>query len=365
VPRALVLGGTSVLGLAVARRLLPAGWEVELTGRDPAHLPPALADAGARFVRADRSDADQLRITIGGGAELLVDCLCYTASDARMLLPFLGDVASMVMVSGKAVYVDQSGNHSNSPDAPYFPGPINEAQATLAPRSDVAFDTAEGYGPNKIAAERVLLESGRAVTVLRPSKVHGAGARQAREWYFVKRALDNRPVVLLARRGAGVDQTTAAANFAALVEVVAGAPGQRVLNIADPDAPSGLDISRVVARRLGHAWEEVLLDEGEVFLDEGRGGGEGVAEREAENLGRHPWDRPFPIVLDMTAALALGYQPVGDYASTAAEAIDWLVESATFRDGRFAIPRSEDDFFNAWFDYEAEDRYLAGRSVGD
>jgi nucleoside-diphosphate-sugar epimerase len=360
VPRALVLGGTGALGLAVARRLLSAGWEVELTGRDPAHLPPALADAGARFVRADRSDADQVSSVIGGGADLLVDSLCYTASDATMLLPFLGDVASTVMVSSKAVYVDELGNHSNSPVAPHFAVPITEAQATLAPRGDVDFDTAEGYGPNKIAAERVLLESGRPVTVLRPSKVHGAGARQAREWYFAKRALDNRPAVLLARRGGGVDHTTAAANFAALVEVVAAVPGQRILNIADPDAPSGLDISRVVARRLGHVWDEVLLDEDEVVV---RGNGE--EERAAENLGRHPWDRPFPIVLDMAAALALGYQPVGNYASTAAEAIDWLVESATCQDGRFAIPRSENSFFNSWFDYEGEDRYLAGRSVGD
>ncbi len=364
VPRALVLGGTGVLGLAVARRLLPAGWEVELTGRDPAHLPSALADAGARFARADRGDADQLRSAIGDGADLVVDSLCYTASDATMLLPFLGDVASTVMVSSKAVYIDESGNHSNSLAAPHFAGPITEAQATLAPRSDVDFDTAEGYGPNKIAAERVLLDSGRPVTVLRPSKVHGAGARQAREWYFVKRALDNRPAVLLARRGGGVDHTTAAANFAALVEVVAAAPGRRILNIADPDAPSGLEISRVVARRLGHAWDEVLLDEGELAV-RGEGEGDPEAEREGENLGRHPWDRPFPIVLDMTAALALGYQPVGDYAPTAAEAIDWLVESATCQDGRFTIPRSEDGFFSSWFDYEAEDRYLASRCTGD
>ena len=160
-----------------------------------------------------------------------------------MLLPLLGDVTSTVMVSSKAVYVDHWGNHSNSTADPCFGSPINETQATLPPRSDVDFDTAEGYGVNKVAAEQVLLDSDQPVTVLRLSKVHGACARRAREWYFVKRALDRRPALLLARRGAGIDHTTAAANFAALVELVASAPGQRVLNSADPDAPSGLDLS--------------------------------------------------------------------------------------------------------------------------
>ena len=174
-PRALVLGGSGVLGTAVARRLLVAGWDVELAGREPAHLPVELADAGARFVTAERSDPDQLRSALGNGADLLVDCLCYTAAGATMLLPLLGDVTSTVMVSSKAVYVDQFGNHSNSTVEPHFAAPVNETQATLAPRSDVDFDTAEGYGANKVAAEQVLLDSGRPVSVLRASRSTAPG----------------------------------------------------------------------------------------------------------------------------------------------------------------------------------------------
>jgi hypothetical protein len=34
---------------------------------------------------------------------------------------------------------------------------------------------------------------------------HGDGAGNPREWYFVKRALDRRPVVLMAAHGAGAD----------------------------------------------------------------------------------------------------------------------------------------------------------------
>src|SRR5262245_59455463 len=157
-------------------------------------MPAGLVGAGARFVAADRGDAAELAAALGAGAELLVDCICYTAADARRLLPLVDDAASTVMISSKAVYVDDAGNHSNSDVAPRFGGPITESQATVAP-GDGDYTTREGYAANKIAAEQVLLESGRPVTVLRPSKVHGAGGSRPREWFFVKRVLDRRPAL--------------------------------------------------------------------------------------------------------------------------------------------------------------------------
>ena len=81
----------------------------------------------------------------------------------------------------------------------------------------------EGYGANKVAAEQVLLDSGAARD--RAAAVEDPRARaraRPREWIFVKRVLDRRPAVFLAHRGAGVDHTTAAANIAALIEVVGG-----------------------------------------------------------------------------------------------------------------------------------------------
>jgi nucleoside-diphosphate-sugar epimerase len=337
VPRALVLGGTGQIGLATARRLLAAGWDVDLTGRDASRMPADVAAAGARFVSADRADAGQMAAAFGRGADLLLDCICFTAADARRLLPLAREAGSTVMISSKAVYADAAGNHSNSDVAPRFDGPIREAQPTVAPGGG-DYATREGYGANKVAAEQVLLDSGLPVSVLRPSKVHGRGAAPPREWVFVKRVLDRRPAVFLARRGVGVDHPTAAANIAALVEVVAADPGARVLNSADPDAPNGLEISRTIARLLDHDWEEVLLDEGE-----------------DGSLGRHPWDARHPIVVDTSAATALGYTPAGDYGSTVADEVEWLVSLA--RGG--AAPPSGDEFFAPFFDYAAEDRRLA------
>ncbi len=205
--RALVLGGTGAIGRATARRLLTAGWQVDLAARVPSHFPSDLEAAGARFVSSDRGDPAQMAAAFGTGADLLVDCVCFTAEDAAHLLPLAREAGSTVMISSKAVYVDRDGNHSNSETKPCFDGPVRETQV------------------------------------------------------FVKRVLDRRPSVFLAHRGAGVDHTTAAANIATLIEVAAESPGARVLNSADPDAPNALEIARTIARQLGHSWEEVLLDD--------------------------------------------------------------------------------------------------------
>ena len=338
--RALVLGGTGAIGRAVARRLLTAGWQVDLTGRDPSRFPQDIAVAGGRFVASERGDPAQLAAAFATGADLLVDCACFTAEDAGRLLPLAREAGSTVMISSKAVYVDGDGNHSNSDTKPRFDGPVRETQPTMAPGSG-NYMSRDGYGANKVAAEQVLLDSGCPVTVLRPSKIHGPGSRQPREWVFVKRVLDRRPAVFLADRGAGVDHTTAAANIAALIEVAAESPGTRVLNSADPDAPSALEIARTIARQLGHSWKEMLLD-----------------DAPADGLGRTPWDAPHPIVLDTTAALGLGYVPAGDYAATVAEMVDWLVTAAEGGEGADLVPAPDDEYFAPLLDYRAEDRLL-------
>src|SRR5690349_13555253 len=161
VSSALIIGGTGLIGRAVARRLLAAGWRVTVTGRDPRHLPGDLAAGGARFVVADRADPAALP----GGCELVVDCVCFTAAQARLVLPLLRDSRCAVMISSKAVYVDAAGNHVNSATPPRFPGPVTEEQPTMRP-GDMPYDSPQGYGANKVAAEQVLLDSGAPVTVL-------------------------------------------------------------------------------------------------------------------------------------------------------------------------------------------------------
>ena len=343
--RAVLLAGTGAIGWAAVRRLTTSDWDVTVTGRDPAHVPPGLDVVGARFVQADRHDPTTIPDVVGGGVDLLVDCACYTAAHAAALVPFLGDVTSTVMISSKAVYVDDQGRHSNSAMPPQFSGPIAEDQPTLRP-NDADYDSAEGYGPNKVAAEETLLASGHPVSVLRASKVHGAWSRQPREWHFVKRVVDRRPTVMLARRGEGADHPSAALNIAALIAMVADRPGRRVLNAADPDCPDGRSIASIVAAHLGYTWQEILLD-----------------DTAPEGVGRHPWDRVPPIVLDTAGAGQLGYTPVGDYQATVADEIDWLVDTTTSGPTHDLLAGITSRYGTAPSDYAAEDDYLRRRAT--
>jgi nucleoside-diphosphate-sugar epimerase len=343
VPHALITGGTGAIGFATARRLCAAGWSVAVTGRSAAHFPEPLAELGVRFTVCDRDDSARLRAVAAGGADLLVDCACKTAAQAHDVAELLGSFGSTVLISSRAVYVDAQGRHLNSDEPPSFDGPIGESQPTLRPDGSAA-GTREGYGPNKVAAERVLLDCGYPVSVLRASKVHGSWSRRPREWVFVKRALDRRRHLFLAGNGRGGDHCTAAVNIAALVEVVAGQPSRRVLNVADPDVPTALDIAHLVASHLGHSWEEMLI--------EGDGPGEAA-------VGRTPWDLCPPVVLDTSAALELGYRPVGGYAETVIEELDWLATQYRDRRAGWPLPAVDDPFFAPLMNYAAEDSLLA------
>jgi nucleoside-diphosphate-sugar epimerase len=261
-----------------------------------------------------------------------------------MLLPFRQGIGSLVFISSKAVYVDGQGRHSNSGEPPEFGGPVTEKQPTMAP-SDIDYNSREGYGANKVAAENVLLDSGMPVSVLRPSRIHGTGASRPREWVFVKRALDGRRHLLLARGGRGANHPTAAVNLAALAAFCAARPAARILNSADPDAPDGLAISRIIAAHLAHAWTEVLLD-----------------ETAPADLGDHPWNTLPPFILDTSAARRLGFVPVGSYAETVKAEVDWFVRAAWSGDPDGALPSPDDPYFQPFFDYARENTWLDERS---
>jgi nucleoside-diphosphate-sugar epimerase len=344
VPKAIVLGGNGLVGAAAALRLAADGWEVTSSGRSADRFPKELREAGVSFARSDRYAAGDLRDLVRLGADAVIDCVGYTAAHARMLLSFRQAIGSLVFISSKAVYVDGQGRHSNSDEPPDFGGPVTENQPTMAP-SDIDYNSREGYGANKVAAESVLLDSGMAVSVLRPSRIHGAGGSRPREWVFVKRVLDGRRHLLLARGGRGANHPTAAVNLAALAAFCAARPAARILNSADPDAPNGLAISRVIAAHLAHAWTEVLLD-----------------ETAPADLGDHPWNTLPPFILDTSAAQRLGFIPVGGYAETVKAEVDWLVRAARSGDPAGTLPSPDDPYFRAFFDYARENTWLDERS---
>jgi len=349
--RAVVLGGTGGIGSAVVRGLLDASgrggddWQVDVVARRGGPVADALTADGATFLPGNRRDTALLRDLLRRGADLLVDTVGTTRDDAVQLLPFLGDVGSTVFVSSKAVYVDEQGRHANSLDKPVFGGPVTELQPTVLP-GDGDPTSRDGYAAAKVAAEQVLLDHGAPVTVLRPSRVHGPGTGRPREWFVVRRVLDGRERVLLADRGRGVDHTTAATGIASLVRLVADAPDRRILNVADADAPSALEIVRTVAAHLDHRFEEVLLDEDAPAF-----------------VGVTPWSSPTPSVLDTAAARSLGWQPP-EFATAVLPELDWLVETAHAVPADGDVPWAADPYWDRMFDYGPEDAALALLSLG-
>jgi len=330
------------VGAAAALKLATEGWEVTSSGRTAARFPKELHEAGVRFIRSDRYADGDLRQLLDPGADAVIDCVGYTAAHVRMLLPFRPGIGSLVFISSKAVYADGRGRHANSDEPPEFPGPVTEEQPTMAP-SDIDYNSREGYGGNKVAAENVLLDSGMTVSILRPSRIHGTGGQRPREWAFVKRVLDGRRHLLLARGGRGANHPTAAVNLAALAAFCAARPATRILNSADPDAPDGLTISRIIAAHLAHAWTEVPLD-----------------DTAPEDLGDHPWNTLPPFILDTSAAQRLGFVPAGNYAETVTAEVDWLVRAARSGDPAGVLPAPDDTYFRPFFDYAREDAWLDG-----
>jgi nucleoside-diphosphate-sugar epimerase len=320
VGKALVLGGTGQIGRAAVQRLADEGWDVTIAAR---REPPAELTE-FRFVRLDRTLPGELEAVVDG-VDVLVDVVPFTLNDGRQLASLAGRVGSVIAISSAAVYGWSD-----------LPIPIPESHQTVEPGD-------AGYASRKRAIEMMLLDaSDLRATILRPGAVHGRGSPHPREWYFVKRVLDGRRVIVLAHRGESRFQTTSVANLAELIALAARQPGMRVLNCGDPDPPHVLEIARVIGGALRHEWTEVLMPGAE------KGG-----------VGDHPWNVAAPFVLDMSEATRqLGYSPPTTYEEAVQDTIEWVVAATSGRDWRTAIRDSE--HLEPMFDYPAEDAYLAG-----
>jgi hypothetical protein len=57
----------------------------------------------------------------------------------------------------------------------------------------------------------------------------------------------------------------------------------------------------------------------------------------------------------MRAAAALGYQPVGDYATTVIEEVRWLIDQDRMNPDAQRPAGLDEEFFTGSFDYTADD----------
>jgi nucleoside-diphosphate-sugar epimerase len=297
------------------------------------------APSELELVTLDRNEPGAL--AAANGFDLLVDVIPYEAAHAEQLLAL--DVGAIVAISTASVYADCEGrtlDEAQSEDEfPDFGGPIPETQRTVAP-GDATYST------KKVALERLLLDNGRIpATVVRPCAIYGRGDQMAREWHFLKRALDGRRYVLLANRGVGHFHTTAVENIGELVRLIAARPGTDVYNCGDPDPPTVLDLLRTIAETAEHRFTEVLLAD-----PVGRG-----------ELGATPWSVPRPLLVDMAKAeRELGYRAATTWAEACPRQVAWLRDATQGRDWREVLPRGAQYLR---FDYEAEDELVRSLSA--
>lgn len=160
----------------------------------------------------------------------------------------------------------------------------------------------------------------------------------------MKRALDGRTRRVLAYGGASRFHPVHSANMAELIRLAAARPGSRVLNAADPQAPTVAEIGEAVDAVLGRSAETVLMP----------------GDPSPEGVGATPWSAPHPIVFDMSAAeRELGYRPVTGYAESLPETVEWIAGQLAGRDWQDAYPAMLRSYGTSLFDYAAEDAWLA------
>ena len=319
------------MGRAIAARLLESGWDVTVSnrsGRAPAEL------SAARSVEVDRDVDDSL--TVANGFDVVVDVIPFERRHAEQLLRL--DVGALVAISSASVYADARGRTLDEAqtvdDFPEFGGPIAETQSTVDPGDQT-------YSTKKRAIELSLLENRRIpATIVRPCAIYGRGDRMAREFHFVKRALDRRPYVLMTGRGESLFHTTASENIGELVRLVCEQPRTGVFNCGDPDPPTLLQISRRIADALDHERTEVLFS----------------AWSARGEVGQTPWSVPKPFLVDMGAAERdLGYRAATSWEQAIVPQVEWLVEATRARDWQEVLPRGAEYMR---FDYDAEDELV-------
>jgi nucleoside-diphosphate-sugar epimerase len=181
------------------------------------------------------------------------------------------------------------------------------------------------------------------VTILRPGAIYGPGDTASREWYFVKRVLDGRRVIVVSD---GRFHQVASENVAELVRLAAEKPGTRVVNAGDEQAHSVTEIARAIAKSMRHEWREVCLPGAPIG-----------------SVGDSPWSTPVPFVLDTSLAHAeLGYTDAVSYEDAIGDTCGWLREATANRDWRGVLPVAA-GHYGSLFDYRAEDEFLATRKA--
>lgn len=270
--RVLVLGGTRFIGAAAVRTLAADGHQVTCfhRGRTATDLP-----AEVRHLHGDHEQlAEHTAALAETRPDVLLDMRPLNAETAARTLRCAEAVgaARLVAISSCDVYRSfgrllgrEDGPVDNTPvpeDGPLRTRPFPYRGEEPRPEDD-PMRFMDDY--DKIPAERAFLgHTTIAGTVLRLPMVYGPGDYQHRFYPWIKRMVDGRPALVVARSMAewrtcrGYVDDVGRAIAAAVTDPRAAG---RIYNVAEPDAPTEAEWIRRVAEALGWGGRLVVADD--------------------------------------------------------------------------------------------------------
>ena len=184
--KALLIGGTGTISMAITRQLIREGWDLTLLNRGnrTAELPE-----GVKVITADISDEAETAARLAGqNFDVAADFIAFAPEQAqRDVRLFSGKVSQYLFISTASAYHKPARNWL-----------INEGTPLANPYW--------AYSRNKIACEDALMrayrEEGFPVTIVRPSHTYderklpvGVHGKKG-SWQVARRILDGKPVII-------------------------------------------------------------------------------------------------------------------------------------------------------------------------
>lgn len=247
---ALVIGGTGPTGPHVVNGLIGRGFDVTIlhTGRHETDEIPAAVE----HIHTDPFDAEATLAAIGTRR---YDAAVVMYGRLRTLAPALvGRIGRLITIGGVGAVKGWVEPDDLFPSGMTVPTPID---APLA-----GDDEPIGKIRRIVATEQVVFQHHPAAIHLRYPILYGPRQLIPREWPLVRRALDRRPVLIMADGGLTLKSAAFVENAAHAVLCAIDRPdvgAGRIFNVTDERTLTIRQMAEVVADELGHRFEFVSM----------------------------------------------------------------------------------------------------------
>lgn len=188
----LIIGGTGFISSYLLRKLTQRGHKIILFNRGRSHSIFSIPE-NVRIVTGDRNRKDDLkRLVQKDSFDVVYDMVAYTPQQSQLAVDiFKGKIGRFIHCSTVSVYMV-----SWRVQCPITEDQDKEKLMDYFPRNPFGMD----YGVNKRKCEQVLWEAHDlkdfSVSMLRPTYVSGPGDPTLRDWFWIERILDGKPLLV-------------------------------------------------------------------------------------------------------------------------------------------------------------------------